>query len=280
MNNFFMVVKELICIKIRLKKLPRRPELLFSYAFDGIIWNMLESSENKTLLLEVRRSADKTVSFAAYDYGENRFLWRDVTFEEPWWINLSAVVGGMVLFTVYTETNNPDQKSLVAYRLQEQSIAWWRNDFSLTAVSGSAVTGFSYKTGMKELTLDGNTGQAMEPEKRVEASQNLTVLRPFHYKAGEAGFETIRTYMAGRFGGEPVLGVDYLEYGDLILISYYVREPELANHLIVLDTEGNVMMQEKAGQNLSGIGVDTFFVLEGSLIFVKNKSEFLRYKLI
>jgi hypothetical protein len=275
-----MVAKELICIKIRLKKLSHRPELLFSHVFDGIIWNMLESSANKVLLLELRRPADKTVSFAAYDYGENRFLWRDVTFEEPWWINLSAVAGDMVLFTVYTETNNPDQKSVVAYRLREQSIAWWRNDFSLTAVSGKRVSGFSYKTGMKELTLDGDTGAVVVTEKEAAVTQNLVVIRPFQYRAGEEGFETIKAYMAGRFRGDPVLAMDYLEYGLFILISYYVQEPELANYLIVLDTEGNEVMQEKAGQNLSGIGVDTFFVLEGSLIFVKNKSEFLRYKLI
>lgn len=258
----------------------RRPELLFSHAFDGIIWNMLEAPEHKTMLLELRRPADKTVSFAAYDYGRNRFLWTGVKFEEPWWINLSAVAGGLVLFTVYTETNNPDQKSLVAYRLREQTIAWWRNDFSLTAVSGTALTGFSYKTGMKELILDGDTGQVMPVQNQLETPQNLMALRPFHYRAGDAGFDTIKAYLAGRFEGEPVHGMDYLEYDAFILISYYVREPELANHLLVLDTEGNVVMREKAGQNLSGIGVDTFFVLEGSLFFVKNKSEFLRYKLI
>jgi len=241
---------------------------------------MLESSANKVLLLEVRRPSDRTVSFAAYDYAENRFLWQDVAFEEPWWINLSGIVGEMVLFTVYTETNNPDQKSLLAYRLRQQSIAWWRNDFSLAAVLGKVVAGFSYKTGLKELMLDGDTGAVVTAEKEVEPPQNLTVIRPFHYKAGEEGFETIRAYLTGRFPGEPVLAMDYLEHGGLILISYYVRETELANYLIVLDTEGNEVMREKAGQNLSGIGVDTFFVLEGSLIFVKNKSEFLRYKLI
>ena len=240
---------------------------------------MLESSENKMLLLELRRPADKTVHFAAYDYAENRFLWQDVTFEEPWWINLSAVAGQMVLFTVYTETNNPDQKSLVAYRLLDQSIAWWRNDFSLTAVAGATVTGFSYKTGMKELTLAADTGVEVAAKEGV-TPQNLVAIRPFHYKAGEEGFETISTYMAGRLAGDPVLGMDYLEYGDFIVISYYLREPELANHLIVLDTEGNEVLREKAGQNLSGIGVDTFFVLEGSLFFVKNKSELLRYKLV
>jgi hypothetical protein len=150
----------------------------------------------------------------------------------------------------------------------------------MTAVLGKTVTGFSYKMGMKELALDGDTGTVVALEKPVEASQNLMVIRPFQYRAGEAGFETIKAYMVGRFPGEPVAAMDYLEYGRFIVISYYVREPELANELIVLDTDGNEVMREKAGQNLSGIGVDTFFVLEGSLFFVKNKSEFLRYKLI
>jgi len=241
---------------------------------------MLESSTHQILLLEVRRASDKTVRFAAFDYAQNRFLWQDVMFEEPWWINLAGVVGEMVLFTVYTETNNPDQKSLLAYRLHEQSIGWWRNDFSLAAVSGKVVRGFTYKTGLKELSLDGDTGAVVVVEKDAETPQNLTVIRPFQYRVGEEDFETIRAYLAGRLPGDPVLAIDYLEHGEFILISCYVREPELANYLIVLDREGNEVMREKAGQNLSGIGVDTFFVLEGSLFFVKNKSELLRYKLI
>lgn len=243
---------------------------------------MVESSENKTLLLELRQPASKTVGFAAFDYAENRLLWKDVIFEEPWWINLSAVVGQQVLFTIYTETNNPDQKSLLAYDLRKQVITWWRHDFSLTGVAGKQVTGYTYKTGMKALTLDGNSGQPVAAENPLKGEQNLKALRPFHYKAGEPGFETVRTYLAKRFPSEPevVLGIDYLEYESFIVISVYAEEPGLANHLIVLDTGGSVVMREKAGQNLSGIGVDTFFVLEGSLFFVKNKSEFLRYKLI
>jgi hypothetical protein len=54
----------------------------------------------------------------------------------------------------------------------------------------------------------------------------------------------------------------------------------LANYLIVLTSEGDVLLHEKAAENLKGIGIDTFFLLEGSLFFVKNKCELIRYKLI
>jgi hypothetical protein len=59
-----------------------------------------------------------------------------------------------------------------------------------------------------------------------------------------------------------------------------MQEVGLANYLIVLTADGDVVMNEKAGENLKGIGIDTFFLLEGSLFFVKNKCELVRYKLI
>jgi hypothetical protein len=77
-----------------------------------------------------------------------------------------------------------------------------------------------------------------------------------------------------------LVGIDYLEHDNLIFISCYIQQDGLANFLIVLSAQGDVLLHEKTGEALKGIGMDTFFVLEGSLIFVKNKRELFRYKLV
>jgi hypothetical protein len=106
------------------------------------------------------------------------------------------------------------------------------------------------------------------------------VIRPLHYREGESGFETVKKYLMRIGEKELITGVDYLEHAGFVVLSVYVEEDGLANFLIVLDQEGTVVLREKAGGNLKGIGIDTFFILEGSLFFVKNKRELLRYKLI
>jgi hypothetical protein len=256
-----------------------RLEFLFSHVFDGIVWNTLTSERPSMLLLELRNPEKKRTTFAAFDIEANRLLWDDLTFEEPWWINLSATGQGMAFFTIYTETNNPDQKSLLAYDLSSRAISWWQNDFSVIAVGQTSVSGYSHKFGLKQLTLDILSGKVINGPIDLP-QQNLKAIRPFHYKAGETGFETVKSYLNRIIKQAPELGIDYLEAEELIFISCYIREPGLANYLIVLTSEGDVLLHEKAAENLKGIGIDTFFLLEGSLFFVKNKCELIRYKLI
>jgi hypothetical protein len=272
-------MKGVICIKIGLKNLRSRLEFLFSHVFDGIVWNTLISGKSSLLLLEIRNPEKKKTTFAAFDFTSNQLLWDSLTFEEPWWINLSAVEGDIAFFTVYTETNNPDQKSLLAYRLSTRSIIWWQNDFSLVSVSEKGVTGYSHKFGLKELYLDIESGRVVAAGNELP-QQNLLAIRPFHYRAGEKEFETVKTFLRKIVRQEAELGIDYLETDRFIFISCYVRETGLANYLIVLSLDGEVLLNEKAGENLKGIGIDTFFLLEGSLFFVKNKCELVRYKLI
>ena len=109
-SSFFIVAKEVICIKIRLKILGIRPALFFSHVFDGIVWNMQFSDKAGVLVVEVRNSESKQTSFAALELFSNNLLWENVVFDEPWWINLAAVSGDLIFLTHYTEAANPDQK--------------------------------------------------------------------------------------------------------------------------------------------------------------------------
>ena len=85
---------------------------------------MLADGMNRRLFLEIRNPVDKTVSFSALNLQNNQWLWKDVTFEETWWISLRAIEGDMLLFTIYTDTNNPDKKSVLAYDVMRKEVAW------------------------------------------------------------------------------------------------------------------------------------------------------------
>lgn len=257
-----------------------RPALLFSHVFDGVVWNMQFAEKSGVLIVEIRDAESKQTSFTALDLSTNALLWENVQFDEPWWINLSAVSDDVMLLTHYTEASNPDQKSLLAYNIAGRKLLWWQNDFSLMSVNDTVVVGYSQKYGVKPLVLDLHTGKVLVDSVPGHQAQNLSVIRPLHYREGESGFETVKKYMKRIGEIEMTSGVDYLEHEGLVVISVYVEEDGLANYLIVLDQEGTVVLREKAGGNLKGIGIDTFFILEGSLFFVKNKRELLRYRLI
>jgi hypothetical protein len=234
-------------------------------------------SDEDILLLEIRSPTEKKVTFSAVDVKKGEFLWRNVQFDEPWWISLNGAVSGTALFTIYTETNNPDSKGIFGYDIANQKIKWWNNDFSLIKIGDRSVAGMTSKYGVKEITIDVATGVATNDE-LVELHD--AVLRPFQYTEDLPYFSTVKTFLSSRFNLTPVAALEYLEYESLILISFYSGEQELVNELLILSEEGKMLFREKIDEHLKGIGLDTFFIYGGCVFFAKNKRELFSYKIV
>jgi hypothetical protein len=256
-------------------------ELKFSARFPGIIWNTLADGKNNRLFLEIRNAEDKKVSFSALNLQNYQWLWKDMAMEESWWVSLAATGGDRVLYTVYTDTGNPDKKSLIACDLPENKMVWWRNGFSFTSLNDRYVKGQDSKFPGKETFLDLFTGQPVGAvEFDLEDPQNFPVIRPFQYEDGSDHFHTVKQFFETRLGISPVAIIEYLEFESLIIVSVFLDQEGLANFLYVLAANGNVLLKEKLGTDLKGVALDTFFIFSGNLIFVKNKNELISYKIV
>jgi hypothetical protein len=253
----------------------------FSKTFDGTIWRILADPAEKKLIAEIRNTIHKTVAFSCIDIEKNIWLWTDVRLEEPWWVTASAVSKNVLLFTTYNDSNNPDKKSLIAFDIFEQKTLWWRNDFAVSTVAGEIVTGVDTKFVTKEVALNIRDGKEIGRDAVVfGAEQNFRVLRPFQYHEGNAHFDTVRSFLGAKANFLPVITVEYMEYGSLIVISAFTEPDDLANYLFVFNSDGKLLLKETLGEHLKGIALDTFFVLDGFLIFVKNKKELICYKVL
>jgi len=251
----------------------------FSHVFDGIVWQTVVSRGTNLLLIEIRNSQRKQVSFSALDSATGHFVWRDIVFDEPWWISLGAATGEIVLFTIYLETTNPDKKAIFAYHIFDRKIVWWNNDFSLVSVSARTVQGLSSKFGSRFVVLDLFTGkEAPGDEDSGETPDG--VVRPQQYLADNEYFASVKRFLERKFNLLPVTALEYLEHDSTIFVSFYIQEDESVNYLLVVSTEGEVLLHEKLDEHLKGIGLDTFFVFSGSVFFVKNKAELVSYRIV
>lgn len=258
--------------------MPRSIDLKFSHIFDGVVWNTLVSPGGGFLFVEARNSDKKRVTFSALDASNGAFLWRDIVFDEPWWISLGAAAGEIILFTLYLETNNPDKKGVFAYHIRERKILWWNNDFSLSALRGGQVLGVASKYGNRAVALDLTSGR--ETSITSEDDKPDEVIRPHQYLDDNEYFATVKTFLNRKFNLNPVIALEYLEHDSTILISFYVQNSGLANYLLLVSTDGEVLMNEKLDEHLKGIGMDTFFILSGCVFFVKNKVELFSYRIV
>lgn len=259
--------------------MPSSIDFNFSHVFEGVIWNTIVSPEKGVLFVEVRNNEQKRASFSALDIKTGKFRWRDVVFDEPWWISLGASSGDILVFTIYLETNNPDKKGVFAYHIDDRKIVWWNNDFSLTSLSNGKVSGVASKYGTRSVVLDLLSGKEVSPELNTDKMEEA-VIRPHQYLGDNEYFAAVKTFLGRKFNLIPVIALEYMEYDSKIFISFYIQNGELANYLLIVSAEGEELMKEKLDEHLKGIGMDTFFILSGCVFFVKNKVELFSYKIV
>jgi len=256
-------------------------ELRFAYAFHRIIWNTLADGNSQRLFIETRDVQEKKVSFSALNLQNYDWLWKDLKLEEGWWVSLAAIAGDVLLFTIYTDTSNPDKKSLLGYDVVKNQMIWWYNGFSFSNANSLYVKGIDTRFPAKEIVLDASTGHALpQGDFHLVDSQNFPLIRPFQYEEGTAYFGTVKHFLKSRAGIVPVATIDYLEYEHLIILSVFTKENDLANYLYVFDSGGEMLFRETLGEKLKGVGLDTFFIYADHLIFVRNKNELITYKIL
>lgn len=250
-----------------------------SWEFEHVIWQIVAHPSGKIVFIEERDQANKQVQFHALDLESGNWLWRGLTFEESWWISLTASREHMLYLTVYTNPQNPDNKSLLAFDYLKKEVGWFKNNFSFLGMDDACLAGWDTRQ-LKKIHIDARDGRVVSPPVAFATITNNALVTPHHYPEGTPDFETVRAFLYEKFAVTASKMIEYLEYEQYAIISYYMDSDTLANYLLVVDTKGDALVEEKLGEQLQGIAVDSFFILLGSLIFVRNKNVLVSYKLI
>ena len=247
--------------------------------FNGVVWRTVVHDEKPWVGLEIRNESTRQVSFSILDLDTGLLVWENVQFEESWWLSLAAI-GDVVMLTHYDNPDNPDLQSVLAVDLHSREILWWKNKFSFHAMVGKSIIGTDSSLGTKFVALNLQDGMPLNDKPDLTTHQNFLLRKPLQYLPQTTYYETVADFLRKQVVA-PEGTIEYLEVDEFVFISFYSRnDANLANYLIVVTIEGKFLLNEKIGEHLKGIGLDTFFIFCGYLIFVKNKSELVSYKLI
>ena len=252
-----------------------RLRLKFSHLFPGTIWTTQSVPKSDILIIEVRDDKNFQVQFSALDFGNNKFLWEGLILKEKWWIGLTAANENTMLFHTYVNKGNPDHKNLLALNIFDKNIRWEIEEFSFFDWDETEIWGYRTKDELIQATVDIKSGIVTQRDWTAKLlPDKVAVSRPIQYFEGMSYFETVKKFVQQKTVFQPTKGVEYLEWNEWVLISFYVEDAgSLANYLLVTSKEGEVVLEVKLGEKLTGLGTDTFFMLSGCLFLVKNKSE-------
>jgi hypothetical protein len=259
-----------------------------SFPFKGIIWKLsLDASEN-LLVLEVRNEEDRSVNFSGLDVKNKMLLWQSASPENSWWMGLESAGDGKVYLHKYKDPQNPIHEGITVLDGKTGKEIWQDPKKTFLALSdGFVIASEGEDEDKKYLKLESKTGKAVQEldtkalfKARSNQKQNESLKNSFHFSAESPHFSKIAGFVKQITNMEPVTGMDYLEYEEQVVISFYLYAKEgLENYLLVIDEEGNIRFKECLGTHLKGIALDTFFVFGDLLIFVKEKKEIVIFKI-
>lgn len=249
------------------EKLP----LIFSHEFDGRIWQIVPAGRDR-LMLEIRNEEKGQVSLFAYGKGNITAV---ATPELPYWSTLLSAGPFHVVVREFGEGGRAEQMTLTGIDVSTGRVQWKMEKVRVLALEDEQAL-ILHDEEEKRISLRSGLPVTEKPG----AGENNLLLPPFHYPEGSSHFETVRKFILGQTGEHILAAADYREYGDRIIMAYYVRQGDtMINKVLVTTTGGQLLMTEILAENLLGITDISYLIFQGNLIFVQGSDRFLHYAL-
>lgn len=218
--------------------------LKINYTFEQKIWNSLFYEHY--IILELRDEIKRTVRYTCINLLENRISWENLDIKATWWLGMTKIENGHVCIYEYETGDKPMIKK-----------SYW-----VAITTGKITPTF-------EPMLEGEI---------IDDTFSRTQ-RPVHYTEDNPHFAVVFNFLYRLLRIEAQKAVDYLEVGDKIIISYYIYHQNLLfNYLLVTNRKREVLLNKLIATS-EGIGIDTFVVSAGLLLYVGNKNQLLGYEI-
>lgn len=254
-----------------------------SYHFSGQIWRILADTGEETLAVEIRHGDTRRTDFAAIY--QNKLLFQSLSLPENWWISGVALYQGKLLLHTYPDSQMPVPKGLIAVNVHTRNIIWQQPQMTFGGLLPTGILTIEHTPEApiyRLVNLETGTIEEVLGTQPIlhESDPASPIIYPRHYTQENKYFETIVSFLNNLLGIDAQKAFDYAEYQKWIIISYYLyHNNTLSNFLLVLDQQAQILLHEPIASQLTGIGLDTFFIIHHHLVFVREKKELIIYEL-
>ena len=272
---------------------------IINHNFQGKIWNSTFSEEY--CVLEIRDELTRQVSFSCINLLTGKVIWEKLKPEKSWWLSLVGIFDEYLILHKYSSKQKPEPEAVLILNIQTGNTLERIDDWIFFNYVENILTVYQLQNNepvyrdVKLITLssvgtrttaESLTSSSVGTLTTVESLQQVecrpshnSIIETTHYPEDSPHFPTIYKFLYRLLNIDAVKAVDYLEISNIIIISYYIyRDKSFQNYLLVTNRSRQILLNDLIAET-EGIGIDTFTVKSDTLLYVKNQTQFVGYKL-
>lgn len=243
-------------------------EIDFEISFEGLIWNT--SYSNAQLCIECREGEKLDTTFHVLDLKLKECISAFYGCFDKWMTGLELFHNHQIILHGYDKEQNIHKKGIAFYNTTGE-LEYQFDYLTFQFITNDGVVAIDPNEKLVSIE-NGELYEFNATENAKPTTTETDVVLPIHYTAEDPHFTTIQRYLKESFQKEAVHGIDYVEFNDKILISFYLYDNrKLKNELFILNLEGQLLHHETLDEQLSGIGYGTFFIIKEALFYIQNK---------
>ena len=263
----------------------------WEYRTKGLLWRLFPGpgyfvGEDRPADRQAGDNDTRRVSFFCIEDQTGNVRWRDVHFDEPWWIGIEAAHQDVVFLHEFARPDMPEHKKVIALDGTSGRTLWMNDQYRFMFVHEESV--YASKDlfeGRLFVELDLRTGEFVRELK--DQPEYINVLRETAAAKNVSDVEFPASFSAQpeEFAGNMSIAkllaspqrrgdIEVLAKGPLAIVGHYrTAGDHLEQHLQVIDAEGNsVVYEDILARDAKAPVADTFFVRNDMLMYVKEKN--------
>jgi hypothetical protein len=266
----------------------KKLEPAWEFKSKGLLWRLVPSSSG-FFVGEDRDVDAKTTSFFCLDQKSGVVLWRDVQFNEHWWIGIEEIHKDILFLHEYATPDLPEHKKIYAVSLATGTTMWSNDAVKFLFAYGEYLytskdsyderiffeVGIHTGTVARELDAEYVRGLAdIAAAKKIEQIEF-----PFPFDAEKMTDSQIKKGIEqATSGARNVRQIEYLSKDQILAVGYYddvstkPTEQLLEQHLVIVEEEkSHVLLNDILATRATMAIPDSFFGAGEYLYYIKDK---------
>ena len=237
-----------------------------SKKFNGLIWRIEIDELSDTIYLEIRKTEDKLVSFAALELKSGQTKFENATLPERWLAGIEAAYNNVLLLHGYQGQNAPIHRGITAIAA-DGSIKWSNYSIAFDHLSINGPITYAAQIQPRKLFLtDITTGTTIRPFdstldeehiNKVTFPENINSM-DLNFALPEESYNQV---------------VHYLTYNNYRIVSLHtLLAGQLKQHIYVWEGD-NLIYEDLLNDNIQKEQPESFILCKNRMIYIKNKTE-------